>query len=304
MKIVLILLMTLFSNLSLAQECHFQFDQNQINVNYSGDEISIPFYINLHRPNNANSDLCEYAAFFFSKGNANSYERRVSGNGTTLRYTLENISPSGTLKDYGDHSGPHEFLATEILLNHHKVLTGVFKMPVQDTAFGNGHLQDVVNVTVYAYKSDNNNRRGMTKQLVINVQKNVTMGLSIVPEGAEFSAGASQAMLDFGRMYEGQELGSDLIIKSNIGYKISMSSLNDGQFKHVSKNSFIPYTFKFDQISQSLAGTSSSPKLLVTKTSNSVPAGDRYNMRFRVGSIFGRPSGQYADHILITVQSN
>lgn len=304
MKLILGFVFSFFTFSSFAQECYFQFNQNQINVDYSGEAIAVPFTIDLQRPNNAHSDLCSYAAFFFSRGRANSYDRRVYGHGESLRYTLENISPAGTLKDYGDHSGPHEFLATAIELNQSKTLTGVFKMPAQETSFGSGHYQDVVDVTVYAYKGDHNNRRGMTKQLVINVQKRVNVALSIVPEGANFTHGSSQAVLDFGRMTTGKELGADLIIKSNIGYRIQMSSQNDGQLKHVTKNEYIPYTFFFSGNSRSLSGTSSNPISLTHKNYSSIAAGDRYNMRFRVGNISNKPFGQYSDNITITVQSN
>lgn len=299
-----ILLMIFLSWNSYAQECHFQFNQNQINVNYSGEALSIPFTIELQRPNNANSNLCSYAAFFFSRGNANSYDRRVYGNGESLRYTLENISPTGTLKDFGDHAGPNEFLGTAIDLNQSKTLSGVFKMPDQESSFGSGHYQDVVNVTVYAYKSDSNNRRGMTKQLVINVQKRVNVALSIVPEGGGFNAGSTQAVLDFGNMSTGQELGSDLIIKSNTGYRISMSSQNNGQFKHQNSQSFIPYSFYLAGALRNLSGSAQNPVMMVIKSASSIAAGDRYNMRVRVGNIEGRPYGSYSDYVTITVQSN
>lgn len=299
-----IFLIFLFSWNSYAQECHFQFNQNQINVDYSGDALSIPFTIDLQRPSNANSNLCAYAAFFFSRGNANSYDRRVYGSGESLRYTLENISPTGTLKEFGDHAGSNEFLGTAINLNQSKTLTGVFKMPAQESSFGSGHYQDVVNVTVYAYKSDSNNRRGMTKQLVINVQKRVNIALSIVPEGGSFNPGSTQAVLDFGNMTTGQELGSDLIIKSNIGYRISMSSQNNGQFKHQTASSFIPYSFYLSGAVRNLAGSAQNPAILVYKSTASIPAGDRYNMRVRVGNIENKPFGTYSDYVTITVQSN
>lgn len=299
-----ILLFLIFSGNIYAQECDFQFNQNQINVDYTGDAIAIPFTINLERPNNARSDLCSYAAFFFSRGLANSYDRRVYSWWGSLSYTLENISPAGTLKDFGDHSGPNEFLGTFIERNQSKTLTGVFKMPAQETSLGSGHYFDVVNVTVYAYKSDSNYRVGMTKQLIINVQKRVNIALSIVSEGGSFDAGSTQAVLDFGNMTTGKTLASDLIVKSNIGYRIKMSSQNNGQFKHQSSAQYIPYTFYLAGNTRSLSGSAQNPVTVVTKSGSSIPAGDRYNMRVQLGNISGKPFGEYSDYITITVQSN
>ena len=289
----------------MGQDCQFQFDQNQINVNYTGNSITTFFNINVQRPSNGSpSDLCERVAFFFGTGNANSYQRKVFKNGHTLEYTLENISPNGTLKSLNDHSGENEFLSVYINRGENKIIQGLFKMPVQTMPGGAGHYQDVVNVTVVGYKNRSANRVGMTKQLVINVQTQTSMELSIVPVGAGHNSSSTSATLNFGQLTTGKELSADLIVKSNTGYRVRVGSDQNGNFKHSNQQMFIPYQFYFANSMVNLSGTNGNPTSVTTKSGGSVSAGDRYNMRVKVGSVAGKPSGQYSDTIQVSISAN
>jgi len=289
----------------MAQECQFQFDQNQINVNYTGNSITTFFNINVQRPSSGSpSDLCERVAFFFGTGNANSYQRKAFKNGHTLEYTLENISPNGTLKSINDYSSENEFLSTYIGLGENKIIQGLFKMPVQTMPGGPGHYQDVVNITVVGYKNTSAYRIGMTKQLVINIQTQTSMELSIVPVGAGHNSSSTSATLNFGELTTGKELGADLIVKSNTGYRVRVGSNENGNLKHSNQQSFIPYEFYFANSLTNLAGTNGNPVSVTTKSGGSEQAGDRYNMRVKIGNTTGKPQGQYADTILVSIIAN
>lgn len=304
-RIIILGLSFMFSLMAYGQNCNFQFDQNQINVNYNGNSLTTFFFITVYRPNNSSSSsVCDRVAFFFGRGYANSYQRKVYKNGDTIGYTLENISPTGTLKTYDDHSGQGEFLSTYIDKNQTKILTGLFKMPAQNMPGGAGHYQDVVNVTVYGYQNENSVSQGMTKQLVINVQTQASMNLSIVPEGANYNGSSTSATLDFGTLTQNEELGADLIVKSNIGYRVRVGSNQNGNLKHSNQNVYIPYQFRFAGSIVNLNGTNGNPTSVVTVPGGSAASGDRYNMRIRIGNPQGKPFGNYSDFITVSIQSN
>lgn len=301
-RIVILLLFSFYFSNAYSQECHFQFNQNQINVNFNGDAISIPFYIDVQRPNNSSpSTLCDRAAFFFSEGKAASYNRKVYKNQNTIDYTLENTNPTGTLKALGDESGENEFLSTYININENKRLSGLFKIPTQNILGGAGHYQDVVRVTVVGYKSNSNYRVGMTKELVINVQTQTSINISIVPENAPYNSSSTSATLNFGQLTTGKELGADLIVKSNTGYRVRVGSQNNGQFRNYAKNANLPYEFRFAGTPVNLNGTSGNPANVMTIPGGSIPAGDRFNMKVKVGTVSGKPTGEYSDTITVSV---
>lgn len=305
-RITFLILTLLFSTLSWGQ-CNYQFNQNQINVNYNGSAIQIPFYINLQRPNQGQSGppgFCARAAFFFGPGNANSYNRKVFQGGSFLTYTLENISPTGTLKAFGDHAGENEFLSTYINYNQSKTLQGLFKIPVQGNLPNQGHYQDVVNVTVFGYINDNAVQQGMTKQLVINVQVQSFMELSIVPVGSAHNSSSTSAILNFGQLVQGNELAADLIVKANSGYRVRIGSQNNGQFKHISQNTYVPYQFYFAGNIVNLNGTSGNPTNVTYKSNASAASGDRYNMKVKVGALASNQAvGDYSDIVTVTISS-
>lgn len=304
-RIITLTFLLMISFSAFGQDCQFQFDQNQINVNFNGSTLTTFFNINVQRPSSGSpSDVCERVAFFFGTGNANSYQRKVFKNGQTIGYTLENISPNGTLKSLNDHSGENEFLSTYINRGENKVIQGLFKMPAQNMPGGAGHYQDVVNVTVVGYKSNTNYRVGMTKQLVINVQTTTSMELSIVPVGASHNSSSTSATLNFGELTTGKELGADLMVKSNTGYRVRVGSTQNGSFKHNNQQVFIPYEFHFANSLINLSGTNGNPVSVASKSSGSDSAGDRYNMRVKVGNSAGKPLGEYSDTISVSIISN
>lgn len=305
-RVIILGIFFLIPSFSWAQ-CNYQFNQNQINVNYNGSAIEIPFTINAQRPGQGQSSppgFCSRIAFFFGTGNANSYNRRVFQGGSYLNYTLENVNSTGTLKAFGDHSSSNEFLSVNIDYNQSKTLQGVFKIPIQGGLPNKGLYQDVVNVTAYGYINDNANQQGMTKQLVINVQVQDFMELSIVPVGSAHNSSSTSAILNFGALAQNQELSADLIVRANSGYRVKVGSQNNGYFKHATQNATIPYKLYFAGSDINLNGTSGNP-MSAAYNSNSTPAsGNRYNMKVRVGALASNQvNGDYSDTITVMVSS-
>lgn len=304
-RIALILFLLSIHISAFAQnvDCKYALYPSNVNVWFNGNAIQTYFTVHVTRAwDSSPSDICNKVALFFSMGNAQSYQRQVFKSGQGINYTVENTNPTGTLKTFADHSGPGEYLSGDIGVNGSVTLTGLFKMPIQNLSGGEGQYQDILNVTAYGYKNANSNSQSVTKQMLINVQTQTFMELSVVPEGGPHQNWNTYGILDFGELTTGKELGMDLIVKSNIGYRVSLYSNNLSKFKHYWLTGSIPYQFKFGGNVVNL--TTAGFKTVAIVPAGSANSGDRYNMRAKVLDTTGQPLGDYWDTITIEVQSN
>lgn len=306
MKFILAFLLSLFSFHTFAQSCNYQFDQGQINVNFVGNEVIMNFTMTVSRPSTSQSPSarCDVAALFFSTGQANSYNRKVFKNSSTISYQLENINPTGTLKNINDATGPNEYLSVHIGNNQTKQLQGIFRMPMQNMPGGSGHYQDRVRVDLYGYGNPNNPLWHMQKELVINVQTQSVTNLSIVPVGAPHDPSQTYVTLNMGSMYPGLQKAVDVMVHSNIGYSLRVSSQNNGRMRHTWQNGFVPYEMKLGGNTLNLSNSQSNPVTAVVNPNGSVPGGDRFNVAVKIGNIAGQPLGDYQDNITFTMISN
>ena len=306
MRFILTILLSLFSLQAYSQGCNYQFDQGQINVNFVGEEVIMNFSMTISRPqtNQSPSARCDVAALFFSTGTANSYNRKVFKGSSTLSYELKNINPTGTLKSINDATGPNEYLSVHIGNNESKVVQGIFRMPLQNMPGGSGHYQDRVRVDLYGYGNPNNPLWSMQKELVINVQTQSVTNLSIVSVGAPHDPSQTYVTLNLGSMYTGLEKAVDVMVHSNIGYSLKVSSQNNGRMRHTWQNGLVPYELKLGGNVLNLANSQGNPVTAVFNPNGSVPGGDRYNVAVKIGNITGQPLGDYQDYVYFTLTSN
>ena len=164
-----------------------------------------------------------------------------------------------------------------------------------------GTYRDNISVSVFEGAFGSTNRadatRNMRPQLV--VQEEVM--LSLVNTGANFNAQDVTQSLDFGTLQSGASSSFDLMVQSNAALQIAMSSQNDGQLKHTSQNSIVPYVLSVNGETKSLSNSDTVP-VVVASGSGSTPAGGaRHAVRVEVGSINNKMSGLYQDNITVTV---
>lgn len=293
-----------FSISAYAQNCNYQFDQGRIEVQYNGEELQSYFTMTIDRPQNGSKHIsCDRAALFFDQGMSMSYNRRATTFFDNISYTLENTNPTGTLKTFNDQNGPGEYLSVPISPGQSKTVTGLFKVPAQHTTGGEQYYFDFVYVTIYGYQPGLASNQGLTKQLVIGIRTKKTASLSFVDEGGIFDESKSSGILDFGILTQGKTLGKDLIVKSNSSYRLKIGSNNNGRFKHDSQNTYIPYTLNINNNSFNLNNTNGNPREVRYVSNGSLPAGDRYNLRFVIGSVPQTQAfGQYSDYITATIE--
>jgi len=138
-------------------------------------------------------------------------------------------------------------------------------------------------------------------QFVYNVEKELS--LSLVATGGVFDPFSTSRLLSFGELESGEARTADIIIKTNVGYRLRASSLNDGTMDH-SSGASVNYSLSVSGSNVSLAGSSSSPVLVSSSPSNSPALGFVLPLEIAVGSLTGsEPGGDYMDSIRFTIEA-
>jgi hypothetical protein len=125
--------------------------------------------------------------------------------------------------------------------------------------------------------------------------------LSLVSTGSAFNAAATNMSLDFGTMYTGESRAFDIIVMTNAGYSLSMSSQNGGKMQHTSLSTgSVPYALTVNSNTVSLG---SGNTVVATGSGASPAGGTRVPVIVTIGSLGNSVSGDYRDSVTVTVQT-
>ena len=128
--------------------------------------------------------------------------------------------------------------------------------------------------------------------------------LSIVDTGSPFDEFDNSQDLNFGQLVQNSKQGFDIVIQSNSGYVLDISSQNNGKMKHLSTNSFVDYTFYVNGQPKSLQNSSSSPVIISSGYGSHPNDGFRVPIEVEVGDVENKVAGTYQDKLTITVTTN
>jgi spore coat protein U-like protein len=81
-----------------------------------------------------------------------------------------------------------------------------------------------------------------TALFTISIQVGSYYDVSIVASGGTFSLSSTTTTLAFGTIQANESQGSDILVKSNISYSLSLISANGGAFLNASDASKLPYS--------------------------------------------------------------
>ena len=304
MKFIILILMSLSFNL-YAQNCTYTLTMiNAANeILDSSQVIQQPF--NLRR-GNANQASCGNYRVYFSKGLANSYQRRAfTWWGQSLTYNLhKGVNQSGVLKERNDAVTSNEYVEG-LSPNKDTTYTNNYFISIPGKS-GNsipaGYYYDVIQATVYTINNG---------FLIYETSDNVTLlflvsqnlQVSIIDEGGTFDASSTSKVLDFGFLTQNAEKGADLRVVSNGSYQLKVSSQNNGQLK-LSSGDLISYSLRVNGSTVNLSGTSGNPVQIGSgdATNN---AGDLYNLKVKITeNTANKSAGMYQDIITITAIAN
>ena len=307
MKSFLLGLTLLWASSLLAAECDYQFTISNATIQIEDSAQVIQQNLSVQRGQNSPNGRCSLYRVFFSKGSANSYQRKAfTLSGSTINYNLHrNINMAGVLKDFADAVTGSEYLDGTAPDKNTPYTNRLFiSTPGQDNnVLLAGTYFDIVQASIYGYNENSGNYlfdETDNFTIIFYVPKKVQV--SLLDEGAAFDASSTSKTMDFGIMQQNQEKGADLRILSNGNYQIKLSSLNNG--KMVLGTQSVLYTLKVNGTSVALTSSASSPVQIGSGAATS-QAGDLYNLKVKINeSVANKSAGLYQDVITITAIAN
>jgi hypothetical protein len=290
--------------------CDYQLASPTIYQTTSNLNTNASYDLTISRPKKSNYNQCAYFYYFFSKGNSTNYNRKaVNGRGEGLSYNLYKYSnQSGVLKDLIDISNSNDYLTgylqnadTPVLSNFYFYLpsTGTSSM-VRGGVYTDNILLNVYSLGVNSPWGYYEFTRNIP--IVINVPKEVN--LSLVDSGGPFDINSTNKVLNFGTLETSEQVNFDLRVASNAGFKVSLSSLNNGKLKSLQNAPQIDYSLYVSGNMINLSNSASNPVLIATGSGVTGSQGSVFPMKVKIGTINDSHFGDYEDYITVTAVTN
>lgn len=266
--------------------------------------IAQPYTIRRSDPSNGR---CSTYRLFFSKGIANSYQREAANSsGARADYNLhQNFLMFGTLKDVNDANSFLEYIQGSTN-DENVTYNGVFYISLPGTnsqgTLSGGTYTDNILIRVYSVASNGDQLLEEVQPFSVNIISNTTIEISLVDEGGAHNASSTAKILNFGNLSINQEMGADIMVKSNTAYQVRLSSLNNGNL--VRSGSQIGYQLRVNNTVYNLSSSSGTPVSVGSGAANgSTPA--RFNVKVKItGTTTDKVAGDYEDTITITTIAN
>lgn len=287
--------------------CGLSVVTGNISVNWTNSftYISVPVTINKSGP-----DACDYG-FGLTKGAAASYATRRATSGAKLvQYQLyrEN-SLTNILKDVPDVTSANEVVQGGFAggTNLTQATEYYFRIPynadVSPALISAGTFTDAFTLNLYegsdplAFVTPVD-----TEAISVTITVPKIVAISLVSSGGGFIDGQTTRNINMGSLYDGQATGLDLRVRSNAGFDVTFSSLNNGKMKHATANSLVPYQFYVNGALLDMSNSLAVPVSGLTRAGQTSMSGLAYPLKVVVGSVLGGPklSGTHSDSITIT----
>lgn len=234
----------------------------------------------------------------FDEGTSGTFNRTLVNGPNILNYQLyDQASQANILKDLPSATA-NEVISGSFTGRGSQQLSFFLVIPAEQVVRP-GVYRDTITMTAYegdlsSYTQDH------TRNLRISVTVLEQLDLSLVNPGGSFNPALTSRLIDFGILQTGEFSDFDLRVRSNIGYSVTLSSLNLGNMAHMTPPdpSLIPYTLTANSANVDLSGPATTVINTPLPTS---PLGVPYPMRITVGTIGNASAGVYQDNITITV---
>ena len=246
--------------------------------------------------------------FTFDYGGAGSWLSRSLLNGTnSWPYQIfQDPGQTNILKDLPAASSTTDVLSGSISTLGNQILTLNFFVCLNPTNpyLRFGSYSNAFNVSMYTGSlATHTNVHSKNISLVYLAPRQID--LSLVSTSAPFSLSSTNLNMNFGEIQPsgGSSLSADLLIKYNAGYKILMSSQNNGKLAHSSANDTIAYTIFLSGSAVDLSNSSGAPITASYGAGVSPSTGARFPIQVSLGAAPNKSAGDYLDTITIIVQS-
>ncbi|POR04324.1 hypothetical protein AU468_03210 [Alkalispirochaeta sphaeroplastigenens] len=247
----------------------------------------------------------EFGIGFSAGGSASFSQRRLVGpGGAILEYQL--LDPEAddrVLTDLDAPAGQRHLIYHEFRGNQEEPFPLVLRLP-QGQFPPAGVYTDAVQVRLYrGIPATNPPLEEEPLHIVVTVPPLVR--LSVVGRGQPFDPLSDVAHLDFGELQQGRHEEVDLVVVTDINYRVSVTSPNSGFLvlegstpgSAVARGEAIPYSMRVNGLVRDL---SSGYAEIGWGPPTSI-AGDRYELYFEIGDVRDATSGEYRENLTVTV---
>lgn len=255
---------------------------------------------------------CSWAVTF-SRGGASDYSaRRLVHGSDLLPYQLYGDSAlTQVLKELPEATSINDVIEGSFTATDNQIATATYYLSIPlstattPTYRPAGNYSDTVTLRLYEIDSAINPTVysfEQTSSVTITTTMPKILDLSIVGSGGAFDPASVSRPLNFGTLTEGATLGFDLLVRSNAGYQVTISSQNNGVMKHSTTGvtTTVPYTFTVNGTARSLVGTQAQPVSVASGGGQTSTSGIRNPGLVTIGSLTDRVAGDYTDNITVT----
>ncbi|WP_372652671.1 spore coat protein U domain-containing protein [Halobacteriovorax sp.] len=298
---ILILFFIFFSSSIFGANCPVYISAGNVDFSQVNVDQSVALDIHIYRFSTSNQ--CKNYDLGITSGSANSYSRKLYNGANTLNYNIyKDDSTSTALRSLNDAQNNSQRIRFQMNSWYTK-LTVYVRLPYwgNSTVLQNGLYTDTTQIQVYPR---GNNSGGGSRNLTTNLNVQSDINISLVGRGGQYDENQTSYSLDFGTMSAGKVRSFDLIVKSNTGYRINVSSEYDGSLAHNDQSNYkVGYNFGVNGSDMSLVGSKSSPKQIYSSNSAS-QNGQVIEVDITLLNTSGKLSGSYTDYIYFTAISN
>ena len=303
--LVMILLYSLSSFVDAApakETCILSISVNEVNFIQAKEDQSVAINIDLTRLNVKKE--CKKYSLGISTGNSSSYDRKMYNGSSNVSYNFyKNESTSKIIKDLSD-GGKADHVSIDFKNSLVKTVTIFARMP--NPYIGGvllpGLYSDLVSINIEA--SDKNATGTSSVSMSVNLNIQADISISLVDKGQPYEENQTNYALHYGVMIAGQSKGLNLIVKSNSGYMITVTSEGDGRMRHTEdQNQFVDYVFTVNSSNMSLVGSKTTPVEIFYSSTGAPNDGEVIDLDVTIQSVENKLSGTYRDFIYINAIS-
>ena len=244
----------------------------------------------------------------FTKGQSTDYNRFASTTGDNLGYQIyQNTSFSTPLKDGSDIAGTSDTINLDFTsgMNVTQIVTYYIQIPLGPMISPNykaqGNYTDSYNIKAYDSTDTSFSSALAIGSVSLSIYVSPVFEVSLVNTGAAFDPTSVVKSIDLGDLSISETADLDLKVRSNMGYKIKVSSQNSGKLKQSGGSSLIPYSFKLNSAEIPLTST---PNLAIAVPGVTATDGSANHIRVTTAQTPSAGAGTYSDRITFTIETD
>ncbi len=251
---------------------------------------------------------CSYAVTFGHGGGASYEARRMTNGASSLAYQLFGDSAlTQVLEDEPDVTSTTQYVSgrfTSTTLET-QTLTYYVQIPsssaMSPTYKPSGGYTDSFLARLWHGKPSHTSTPVATTSVGISAFVPKIIDLSLT-QGTAFDPTQTSLHLDFGTLTAGASESFNLLVRTNAGYAVSMSSQNGGALAPSSAKveTRVPYAIAVDGTTRALSGSQSTPVTVATGPGQTSSSGVSHPVAVTIGSPANAMAGTYTDVITVT----